>query len=157
MAFEIALLYLFSTVFGTLYLHIGFLIAVFMAGLALGAVAARRINRFSLPVMIIVCAIALGMLFGLPAPLLGLKTARIVLYMISAMAGFAAGGGYGEFADRRNAVSAGATLYGADLYGALTAAVAGPGLLMAWGIGNVMIMVGSVGLLLTATLFGRRE
>ncbi len=156
MALEITSLYLFSTLFGSLYLHIGILIALFMAGLAFGAAVIHRLNPYLLVAINLIAVSALGILFGVMEPLLNLKVSLIVLYMISFCGGFATGGGYAEFANRgSNDVSEGATLYGADLYGALSAAVAVPGLLMISGLGAVMILIGAVSLIITATLFGR--
>lgn len=156
MALEITSLYLFSTLFGSLYLHIGILIALFMAGLALGAAVIHRLNPYLLVAINIIAVSTLGILYGVWEPFLSLKVSYVVLYMISFCSGFATGGGYGEFANRSSIdVSAGATLYGADLYGALTAAIAVPGLLMISGLGAVMILVGAVSLIITATLFGR--
>ena len=156
MALEIVSLYLFSTLFGSLYLHIGILIAIFMAGLAFGAAVIHRLNPYLLVAINLIAVSALGILFGVSEPFLSLNVSYIVLYMISFSGGFATGGGYAEFANRgSNDVSEGATLYGADLYGALTAAVAVPGLLMISGLGAVMILIGAVSLTITATLFGR--
>ncbi|MEE9553510.1 MAG: hypothetical protein V3W18_04360 [candidate division Zixibacteria bacterium] len=156
MALEITSLYLFSTLFGSLYLHIGLLIALFMAGLALGATVIHRINRYFLVLINIGAALVLGAAFGLSGSFLSLKVSYVLLYMISLFAGFAAGGGYAVFANRCNGDNSfGATLYGADLYGALTAAVAVPGILMISGLGVVMILVGAVSLIIAATFFGR--
>jgi hypothetical protein len=154
MSFEVVVLYLFSTLYGSLYLHIGLLLGVFMAGLAAGAGAASKIRPAFLIVLIYSGAAALILSPLIIGTFLGLKVAGVLLYMISSAAGFATGGGFAHFANRvREDCGAGATLYGADLYGALLAAFFVPGILISSGVSYVVMLVGLSGVVIIATLF----
>lgn len=157
-SFEIAVIYLFSTLFGSLYLHLGLLVAVFMAGLALGAGTAARIRPVAFPLVCAGTAILLILTPSIYHSILGLKAAFILLYIISASGGFATGGVFAVFADLHRAqVRMGAILYGVDLYGAMTGALFIPGILMLAGIKWVAAVAGIVGLAVTATFRGKRE
>ena len=158
MAFEIAVLYLFSTLFGSLYLHIGFLLAVFMAGLAVGAGIAVRVRPFIFFLLIMISAAAIALAGNSHYSFLSLKATRIMLYMISLAAGFATGGGFAHFAEPYSGGSSvGATLYAADLYGALAAAVCIPGFLMSSGTTSMAGLTGFIGIIILATLTGKKE
>ena len=102
---------------------------------------------------ILVAAVAVPIAFVIVKLDLGLIFAYIFLYMASLAAGFSTGGGFAFFADRSgDAPRVGATLYGADLYGALLAAVFGPGILMSLGTIFLMVALAIVGLAVLATL-----
>ena len=153
MSLEIGIIYLFQTLFGSLYLHLGMILAVFMAGLALGATYSQRLKPLIIIVPILLAAIAIPSGFTIVKLDFGLIFAYIVLYMTSLGAGFSTGGGFAFFVDRSGgAPRAGATLYGADLYGALLAAVFGPGILMSLGTVFLMVALATVSLAVLATL-----
>ncbi len=153
MSFEIAIIYLFQTLFGSLHLHLGMILAIFMAGLAVGATYSRRLKPLILITPILLAAIAVPVAFAIVKLDLGLIFAYILLYMSSLAAGFSTGGGFAAFTDRSgDAPRVGATLYGADLYGALLAAVFGPGILMSLGTIFLMVALAIVSLAILATL-----
>jgi hypothetical protein len=134
MSLEIIIIYLFQTVYGVLHLHIGLILAVFMAGLALGAGLSGRlkIRSLILPIMLAIVAAPLAGLVILSDS--GLKVAYFIFYMGAVCAGFSTGGGFGYVAERADqAPKSGATLYAADLCGALLAALLAPGILMSQG------------------------
>jgi hypothetical protein len=134
MSFEVIIIYLFQTMFGVLHLHIGMILAVFMAGLAAGAYISARLKLWFL-ILPILLAIAITPLAGLMVLSdSGLKIAYLIFYIGSVCAGFATGGGFAYVADRSDqAPFAGATLYAADLCGALLAALTAPAILMSQG------------------------
>ena len=153
MSLEIGIIYLFQTLFGSLHLHLGMILAIFMAGMALGATYSRRLKPLILITPILLAAIAVPVAFAIVKLDLGLIFAYILLYMASLAAGFSTGGGFAFFADRSGgAPRVGATLYGADLYGALLAAVFGPGILMSLGTIFLMVALAIVSLAILATL-----
>lgn len=153
MSFEIGIIYLFQTLFGSLHLHLGMILAVFMAGLALGATYSQRLKPLILIAPILLAAVAVPIAFIIVKLDFGLIFAYILLYMASLAAGFSTGGGFAFFADRSgDAPRIGATLYGADLYGALLAAVFGPGILMSLGTIFLMAALAIVSLAVLATL-----
>lgn len=153
MSFEIGIIYLFQTLFGSLHLHLGMILAVFMAGLALGATYSQRLKPLILIAPILLAAVAVPIGFVIVKLDFGLIFAYILLYMASSAAGFSTGGGFAFFADRSgDAPRIGATLYGADLYGALLAAVFGPGILMSLGTIFLMVALAVVSLAILATL-----
>lgn len=153
MSFEIGIIYLFQTLFGSLHLHLGMILAVFMAGLALGATYSRRLKPLIIIIPILLAAIAVPLGFIVVKLDFGLIFAYILFYMTSLAAGFSAGGGFAFFADRSgDAPRIGATLYGADLYGALLAAVFVPGILMSLGTVFLMVALATISLGVLATL-----
>ncbi len=154
LAAEIFVLYIFQILFGSLYLHIGMILAVFMAGLALGAHYCDLAKPYYFPLP------AIFLLALLPAlPLIielkfGLKIVLILLYMISLMSGVCSGSGFAYLAKHKSrGRSGGATLYGADLYGALIAAVFIPGVLMVSGANFLAGVLVAIGLIISATLW----
>ena len=153
MSFEIGIIYLFQTLFGSLHLHLGMILAIFMAGLALGATYSQRLKPMIIMAPILLAAIAVPFGYAIVRLDFGLIFAYILFYMTSLAAGFSTGGGFAFFVDRSGgAPRIGATLYGADLYGALMAAVCVPGILMSLGTIFLMVALVAVSLAVLATL-----
>jgi hypothetical protein len=153
MSFEIGIIYLFQTLFGSLHLHIGMILAIFMAGLALGATYSRRLKPKIIMAPVLLAAIAVPLGYTIIELNFGLIFAYVLFYMASLAAGFSTGGGFAFFVDRsEESRKVGATLYGADLYGALLAAVFVPGILMSLGTIFLMIALAIVSLVILATL-----
>jgi spermidine synthase len=137
MALEIVILYLFQMLFGTLYLHIGMIMAVFMAGLALGS--ASKLGLGMILVMFI-----LSFVLVLPVPALsnsefGLLIAGIILYICMLTIGFSIGGGFVFIANRAIRDHEGAGLYGSDLVGALLAVMIIPGVMISMGTFSLLL------------------
>jgi len=154
MASEIAAIYLFQILFGYLYLHIGFIIAGFMGGMALGAHYRSRLNFITITGPILACLISMLFLPLLIKTGFGLKITVILLYILAATSGFCSGGGFGILAEKNaDDRRLGATLYGADLYGAMSAAVFVPGLLIVFGVSFLFWSLSLMGLIILATLW----
>ena len=154
MASEIAALYLFQILFGYLYLHLGLIIAVFMAGMALGAHYGGRLRPCMIMGPILFCFILMLFLPHLIESGIGLKITLFLLYILAAASGFCSGGGFAKLAGRKpDDRGLGATLYGADLYGAMAAAVLVPGILIAFGVALLFWSLIVIGLIISATLW----
>ncbi|UCC78341.1 MAG: hypothetical protein JSW64_08615 [Candidatus Zixiibacteriota bacterium] len=154
MASEIAAIYLFEILFGYLYLHISMIIAVFMAGMAIGAHYGARLRFFTIMGPILICLISLLCLPHLIDSGIGLKISLFLLYILATASGFCSGGGFATLAERNpDDRNVGATLYGADLYGAVAAAVLAPGLLIAFGVSFLFLALIAIGLIISATLW----
>lgn len=109
-------------------------------------------------VMIFIAAVVVALSPVIIGTYFGLKTAGVLLYMVSLTAGFATGGGFASFANRfKEDSEIGATLYGADLYGALIAAFFIPGILISSGSSYVAIIIAASGIVIMATLFSGIE
>jgi hypothetical protein len=88
----------------------------------------------------------------------GLKITAILLYILAATSGFCSGGGFGILADKKGDDRRfGATLYGADLYGAMSAAVFVPGMLIVFGVSFLFWSLILIGLIISATLWHLRR
>ncbi len=130
MAFEISFLYLFQIAIGQLYIHIGPLLAVFMAGLASGAwVPFDKRRNLSLMTFALSCALSLCLLPIIDSGMC-LPGVVAILYILSALIGFSTGAGFAFLVDSARLEGCGAVLYASDLFGALTAAVFIPGLMI---------------------------
>ena len=150
MAFEIVILYLFQMIFGTLYLHIGMIMAVFMAGLALGS--ASRIGLKAILAMLL-----LSFILILPVPALsnsenGLLFAGIILYICALTIGISTGGGFVFIANRAIRSDEGAGLYGSDLVGAILAVIIIPGVMISMGTFFLLLALISLSLINYAAL-----
>lgn len=153
MSFEVIIIYLFQTMFGVLHLHIGMILAVFMAGLAAGAFISARVRLWFLilPILLAIATTPLAGLMVLSDS--GLKIAYLIFYIGSLSAGLATGGGFAYIADRSDqAPVAGATLYAADLCGALLAAVMAPAVLMSQGAFFLCGSLAAISAIIVATL-----
>jgi len=154
MASEIAAIYLFQILFGSLYLHIGLIIAFFMGGMALGAHYRNRLKFYTITGPILICLISMLFLPLLIKTGFGLKITLILLYILAATSGLCSGGGFAMLADKKaDDRRLGATLYGADLYGAMTAAVLVPGILIVFGVSFLFWSLVLIGLIISATLW----
>jgi spermidine synthase len=70
MGLELVAIYMYQNLYGYLYQEIGFLIAVFMAGLAVGAPVGRRLVRRSRPSRVLIGLVVSAALFTLLFPLI---------------------------------------------------------------------------------------
>jgi hypothetical protein len=148
MGCEIGILYLFQVLMGALYLHLGLLIAAFMAGLFWGTTRGSQrsywgilVAGISAPAMLLALTLAGSAGIGLPI-------AGGFLYLAAVVSGFATGAGFAYVAvrfgqDRR----LGSAIYGSDLFGALGAALVAPMLLI--GSGAYFL---STGLMITSII-----
>jgi spermidine synthase len=153
MALEIVGLYLFQMLFGTLYLHIGLMMGVFMVGLAAGAGLAQKLNRWAPFLGASLASLVLLLMPAFTTGEMNLPVAGIVLYILILVAGFTTGGGFAFFANRlSNDSGSGAGLYGADLFGALQAAIFVPGLIMSLGTIGLAIALIVISLVNLVTL-----
>jgi hypothetical protein len=153
MASELAALYLFQILFGSLYLHIGLIIAAFMAGMAVGAHYGGRLKTLTIVGPVLICLIILNFLSNLIVSGIGLTAAFVLLYLLAVTSGFCSGGGFTALAERGSGDRmSGATLYGADLYGAMIAAIFVPGIMLAFGITFLIGSLMAITLVILATL-----
>ncbi len=153
MAFEILILYLFQIFYGTLYLHIGMIIAVFMAGISIGSISSGKLTFYQLITGNILIAIGIWLCLKAAGVEMGLPIGGFVLYMVSLMAGFFSGGLFSKTVDsQRDDILYGAVFYGTDLNGALLAAIFVPGLLIALGADGIIISIISISFAILATL-----
>lgn len=158
MALEISVLYLFQLIFGLLHLHIGLIISVFMAGMALGAYSADIIKRWIIPAAVFTAIAAIFSVRFLLNAEFGLIVSLIMLYMISIVSGFSTGAGFAFFANiDAGGRGRGATLYGADLYGAMLAALIVPGILISSGTNVLIAVMLLVAIPASATLSAKKE
>ncbi|UCE66637.1 MAG: hypothetical protein JSU85_01070 [Candidatus Zixiibacteriota bacterium] len=154
MASEIAAIYLFQILFGYLYLLIGLIIAVFMAGMALGAHYGSKLKPYAIMGPILLCFTSMLFLPHLIESGIGLKITLFLLYILATASGFCSGGGFAKLAERDPGDRRfGATLYGADLYGAMAATVLVPGILIAFGVAFLFWSLIVIGLIISATLW----
>jgi spermidine synthase len=137
MALEIVILYLFQMLFGTLYLHIGMIMAVFMAGLALGS--ASKMGLGTILIMLIMSFILVLSVPELSNSEFGLLIAGIILYICALTTGFSTGGGFAFLANRAIRGDEGAGLYGSDLMGALMAVIILPGVMISMGTFSLLL------------------
>lgn len=131
MAFEIVNLYLFQIILGSLYLHIGMILAVFMAGMALGSMYVARHRILSLFAISILAFCILLIPLMLDSQI-DLRWTGFLMYISSLFSGFLTGGGFAAIANRYQD-GAGPWLYGIDLLGGLIAALFVPGLVISVG------------------------
>jgi spermidine synthase len=151
---EIAVIFLFQILFGRLYMQLGLILALFMAGMAAGAHYRARIGSYVLAGPFIILLILLSLMPDIIKSDIGLTLVPLILYVAAAAAGFYSGGGFAILAERRPADrSWGATLYGVELYGALTAAVFVPGMILALGMAFLLWILIAIGLIISATLW----
>jgi len=134
MAFEILILYLFQVLIGALFIHLGLLLAVLMAGLSWGALNHIKISFFHIFGTFVLAAsiIAAALLAGNSG--IGLIFIGGLLYLAAVASGFATGAGFALITSRFGQDrSPGSVLYGTDLFGALMATLAAPWIIMSFG------------------------
>jgi spermidine synthase len=148
MAFEILILYLFQILFGSLYLHIGLIMAAFMAGLSGGAAIKVNYLKFINVISLIsTCTLALILPLILNSQI-GLHEVEIILYIIAVTIGIATGSGFSQLAQSQDqSVEFGAILYASDLTGAVLAAILTPGLLIWLGTFPLILILTVVSLI----------
>jgi hypothetical protein len=125
-----------------------------MAGMAAGAHYRNKLKFYGIISPIIACLIALLFLPSIIESEFGLKSGSILLYILAAVSGLCSGGGFALLADREpDGRRSGATLYGADLYGAMAAAIFVPGILIVFGVSFLFWSLVVMGLIISATLW----
>lgn len=155
---EIAVIYLFQILFGHLYLHIGLIIALFMGGMALGAHMGGKFKFHIFAIPFIVALIPFLFLRSAIEQEFGLKSILFLSFILATVSGFFSGGGFAALSGYRpDSRTIGATLYGADLYGAMAATVMVPGILIVFGVEFIFRSLVVMGLIISATLWYLRR
>lgn len=151
MALEIVILYLFQMLFGTLFLHIGMIMAVFMLGMAIGS--ASRIEPHTIMVTLILPFILIMLVPILSNSEIGLLIAGAILYIGVLIIGFSTGGGFAFVANRATQNGhKGPALYGSDLAGAALAVIIIPGVMISMGTFSLLLALILLSLLNYAAL-----
>jgi spermidine synthase len=159
-ALEVAALVAFQVFYGSLYQQVGLVVAVFMAGLALGAIGGGRLRGWSAPLAVRNLAVGIafvGAAFGfvLPAigrldrwtgtPVAGEGAVLLLTFLLAALVGlqFALASAAAPSNDSRAAPP----LFSADLLGAAAGAVVVSGFMLpAWGLTSVCLVVAGLNL-----------
>ena len=158
MGAEITVLFIFQILFGNLYLHLGLILAVFMAGMAAGTWAGTRTKIIITLSPVLLLAISIVYFISN----MGIGTEQMIIFMLlyffAASAGFASGTGFAILsAQTIPGRKSGATLYSADLYGAMAATIFIPGLLIVFGTKFVLGNLISIIVVILATLWYLRR
>jgi len=166
MIFSLAILFTFQTLYGYLYHQIGLLVAVFMAGIAVGSFSIiHRLNRIKkdsllflkTELLILFYSILLPFVFSLPSPYLENKTIYFLLYSVFLVMSFLPGMFIGlqfplaakiymGFHKKEGALGQTAGwLYGADLFGGFLGGLLGGVLLLpVLGLKNTCFMMAMI-------------
>jgi len=150
--FEILTIYHIQLLGGYLYIALGIIVGLFMAGMAIGAfIGTYSKERLKMPKIITKCSMYALLIFGVLAGIFLLtRGSELILLVVNTLAGFAGGLGYAscskEF-DFRPGLP-----YGFDLGGAMLGTAVGLGILMAAiTVESVMIVVIAMIIILLAT------
>jgi len=151
--FELMVLYEIQLIGGYLYIALGLILSLFMAGMAAGALLEIKYYNSlkNLPKIIHKRTTLALLIFGLIMVLFSLGYDKLwVLMIIVALAGF--GGGYGFAANARYFENRPGLPYGVDLAGAILSTAAGLAILSAaLDINAILLFMGVTGIILIAT------